>query len=229
MARTDPVAHLHRFPDGAPGRLRDEILARGPAAVPALAALLDAPDATDPGTPAHAAATNAATLYAQLAGVVALPRLLALVDTAPLDGPLQAAAMFGVLAIDVRDAVTDAILARPVPEGREPYLLELLVRAGRRDPAVGARIVALLPDAPALGARLAAAYGDPALLSALRVTFDATVLPARMDERDAETAITLLESIFVLAGSDTEDHGRQARLRAALQLSIERHTADLGG
>jgi hypothetical protein len=228
MARKDPVSHLHRFPDGAPGRLRDEILALGAEAVPALEALLDAPDAASPGTPAHAAAANAASLYGRLARAAALPRLLALVETAPLDGPLQAAAMFGVMGVEDPDAVTDAILARAVPYDREPYALELLVRAGRRDPAVEVRIVAMLERSPRLGAQLAAASGDPALLPVLRATFDTLPLPTRMDELDAETAITLLESIFVLAGTDALDHARQARLRAALQVSIERHAEDLG-
>jgi hypothetical protein len=227
MARKDPLAHLHRFPDGAPGRLRDEILALGPAALPGLLALVQADGAATPGTPAHAAAINAASLYGRLGQADALPVLLDLVAIAPLDGPLQAAAMFGVLAIDDRDAVTDAILARTFSDEREPYALELLARAGRRDPAVAARIVAMLDRFPRLGAQLASAYADPALLPALRATFDGLSFPTRMGELDAETAILVLESIFVLAGSDTEDRGRQGRLRAALQISIEGHGEDL--
>jgi hypothetical protein len=227
MARTDPVAHLHRFPEGAPGRLRDEILAVGADALPALERLLDDPEATVAETPAYAAASNAATLYGRLAQVAGLERLLHLVRTAPLDQRLQAEAMFGVMMVEDPQAVTAAILAGPTTEEREPYLVELLVRAGARDPTTAARVEALLATAPQLGGRLAAASGDPALLPAVRRAFDELPLSGRLEEWEGDTAVVLLESIFVLAGDDRADVGRRARLQAALQLSITRHEEDL--
>lgn len=213
MARQDPVSHLRRFPDGPPPGLEEEILALGEAVLPALEAVIDGAVAETPE--ALAAGSAAAALYARIAQERALPRLVDLVLTAPLDGPMHTAAQRALRRVDAA-AVVAAILAAPIPPEREPYALEILVRAGAAPESVRDRLAALLDRQPYLGARLARYHGDPGLLPAIRAAFDELPLSGILDDEIVETGIALYEAL----AAHGDDGPRYERLRRGLQISI---------
>lgn len=231
MPRKDPVSHLARF-ESPPVRLLDEIRALGPAAAPALRALLDAPGALLPDTPARHAAAAAAPLYGELAGVEAIPRLVEVALHAPPRSDLQTGAVLGLHAVTPGAAVVDAIFALPDPPAdREATLLWALVGAGVPDARIGARLRALLARDPAAAAPIAAASGDRSLADDLRRAFDA--LPAHTaDDLDA---MRLAESLLAAASRlapDTDDPARWARLRdrvAVARATLRRELEDLAG
>ncbi len=227
MARKDPVSHLHRF-EIAPERLLDEVRALGPAAVPALRALLDAPGALLPGSAARQAAAHAGPLYGELGGEAAIPRLLEVLVTAPLHSDLESGAVVGLVATEAPRAVIDAILALPDPPAdREPQLLVVLASVGLRDPAVTQRVRAWLRHAPSEGARLAGRYGDPALLEDVRTAFDALPLGNQLDQEQAVTARNLAEALLALGGNDETDAPRLRRLRMALELATDHYRSEI--
>lgn len=220
MARKDPVSHLRRFADGAPARLLDEIRGLGPDAVPALEEVLRHGEARVPGTPACTAATNAAALYGELAGPRAVRLLVDLVLTAPIDTPLQAAAMWGLWRVAEPEAMVEGVLAAAVDPERERHVVEILARSGVHRPEIRARIVERLGVDAKHGAQLAVLYEDPTLVSELRAAFDAHVFPHPPDDVALVIGSAMVRAIDAL-GSAAEDDARHHRFVGALSLRVQ--------
>jgi hypothetical protein len=232
VARKDPVSHLARF-ETAPPRLVDEIRALGPAAVPALRALLDAPGALIPDSPARRGAANAAPLYGELGGAEAVPRLLEIVLHAPLGSDLAAGAVVGLSLVSPGSATVEAILALPEPPPeREESLLWALGAAHHPDPRIPPRLRAHLQRDPGTAALIAAGYGDASLLPDLRAAFDAFPFGVEVTPAQSRDAHSLLRAIEHLGRSAPEDQARWLRLRDVLRVSREvmrRELEDLTG
>lgn len=217
MARKDPVAHLTRH-EAPPARLVDEIRALGPAAAPALRALIDAPGALVPKTPARTGASNALPLYGELGGPDAVPRLLEVVLHAPVDSDLSTGAVLGLQAVRPGRVVVDAIFALPaVPPEREESLCWALCGCEHRDPRIPPRLLAMLNRAPGVGGMMFGGYGDPAFLPALRRAFDDLAFPPELSPPAAREAQQLLRAIDHLGARAEEEVPRWTRLRNALR------------
>jgi hypothetical protein len=216
MARKDPVSHLARFPHGAPERLVDEILALGEAAIPLLEQAIDAQGP---------AAAPALVVYARLAGARALPRLIRAIATGPLTGPMFDLAAAALTSVDDAGAVSRALLACEVPPDREDFVLHLLAMAGVPSPERTERIRRALRADVVQGASLAAVAGEVALVPELREAFDALTFHVRMTPDDVRVPLALAEALATLDADGSV--ARLARFKAALQLSVATHEADL--
>lgn len=217
MPRKDPLAHLsrhHQLTDA----LAREVRALGPAALPALRAMVTDPEVRgDRDTPARRAATNAAEILRGWPGPDASAILLEAFAVAPLGSQVlrRVAWALGRRGPDV----VEALVAYRGTE-RDADALEALVdwgsRVDARDPRVTAWIAETIPVDPGRAAWHAAVWKDPSLVAPLEAAFDARF--ARDDIGEGASVLqALLEAAAECGSTDT---GRLVRMIAHMQVEV---------
>ena len=193
MPRKDPIGHLarHHHDDELPLRLAEEIFALGPAAVSALVALVDAPDATVPGSLAERCALHAVWLLPEFEHPDVFPTLVRAFATWPAEGK---GALRARIALEqcAHPELVEPLLALEAPD-RAIATTMILASCGVVDRRIGARIADLLRIGDLEASYAVANYvrdgddpiDDPDLLAAVHAAFDRCLV----DLREATEAV----------------------------------------
>ncbi len=208
------IERLRHIEDDLPDDLRQQILAAGPAIIPALIDLVTA-NLQDPEKDSEAA-IHAAELLGELGDERAIPVLLdCVVECSPLDWLYETAI---TALIELGDKALEPCLLHYESiqdDGRRNYLAEILSKLGVTDDRIFTILVEILHRSPELGPMYLANYGDPCAVPLLLAKFDD--LPVEEDDSTFlahQAFIELKAAIEGLGGSLNAD--QQQKYQTAL-------------
>lgn len=223
MARKDPIAHLSRSLGELSESLIAEVLARLPAELARLEALILDPRALAGATPEVVAGRQAAQVlgrWSDLRGAQLLLR--AFDDIVSTEGAYfsEVVRALGVLA----PLIVDELLTR-ADGPRASAVAEILVIGEIRDPRVLPVLAAEIERDPASGAVLAAVAREAALVPVLTRVLEGLLARAELRQEDPRTILAITKALAMLGGLG---EGLGSRIVARLEDEHRRNADVLG-
>lgn len=188
-----------------PGEVREELLARGPAAISHLLGVLLDPELDQDDAPGDGwASYHAAEMLGALGAVDAVPAMLRrLASVDPMESGLRDEIMSAIMkmAPAAHERILDGF-ADPELASVRDYLWDLLARSGVRDDRALALLVEQLEHDPEGAPSNFEAYGDAQALPHLQRALERE---RRQGSRLSGAAIELIHAIKALGGSPPPD------------------------